>query len=83
MKLRFINEWSSSEVYVVSEKDNEDFELIMPYELLFDEDAYPEDVFLSETTEKIHNSIYEDWDPELFIELYKEIDQDNWFVEIF
>ena len=78
-KIKFVNQWSHMEVYVISKKDQDDLDRVIPPENFFMED---ETKFVNETMEKLHRySSPETWDSKKFVELYNTLDQDNWYCE--
>ena len=80
-KIKFTNQWSHTEVYIISKKDQDDLDHVIQYEEFFDEDVKEEyTVFVNDTMKKLWEYCQpETWNSKKFVELYKTLDQDNWY----
>ena len=80
MKIKFTHEYSSCEVYVISQKDQDDLDLVIPYEFMFDEDTHE---YISDEMKALGDCVFEgNWNPKEFVRLYNKLEQDNWYCEI-
>jgi hypothetical protein len=79
MKIRFQNQWSHTEVYVISEKDQSDLDYIIPYEFMYNEET---DEYISDEMKALGECL-ENWNPGEFVRLYNKLDQDNWYCELY
>lgn len=85
MKLRFTNQWSHTEVYVLSQKDQDDFDMVCQGWLIYKDDyADPEDLeYATPEIEEMVNCLdVDNWNPKRFAEIYETLEQDNYYVEV-
>ena len=81
-KIKFQNQWSSTTVYIISEKDIDDLDYIIQYEDFFIDDD-EENGFVNDTMRLLYEySSPETWDAKSFVELYRKYDENNWYCEV-